>query len=134
MVHEWSLAEAVIEAVVKEAEKASAREVKGVVIGLGELQNIDLEIFKYALEVLAKDTRVKISEFKFIVDKAVFRCRVCGFTWDLNSISLNEDEKEAIHFIPELLYSFVKCPECGSIDYEIIAGRGVSIKSIEVLR
>jgi hydrogenase nickel incorporation protein HypA/HybF len=40
-------------------------------------------------------------------------------------------EAEAVHFIPELAHAFLQCPSCGSPDFEMLAGRGVSIGSIE---
>jgi len=44
---------------------------------------------------------------------------------------LNEDESEAIHFIPEVAFVHARCPKCGSPDFEIMTGRGVSITSIK---
>ena len=44
---------------------------------------------------------------------------------------LNEDESEAIHFIPEVFLVHTRCPKCGSPDFEITTGRGVSIASIK---
>ena len=44
---------------------------------------------------------------------------------------LNEDESEAIHFIPEVAFVHTRCPKCGSPDFEIQKGRGVSITQIK---
>jgi Zn finger protein HypA/HybF involved in hydrogenase expression len=38
---------------------------------------------------------------------------------------------EAIHFIPELSHAFVRCPECGSPDFIILAGRGITLERVE---
>jgi len=43
----------------------------------------------------------------------------------------NEDESEAIHFIPEVAFVHARCPKCGSPDFEIMTGRGVSITLIK---
>ena len=44
---------------------------------------------------------------------------------------INEDESESIHFIPEAAFVHTRCPKCGSPDFEITAGRGVSITQIK---
>ena len=44
---------------------------------------------------------------------------------------LSEDESEAIRFIPEVTFVHTRCPKCGSPDFEITTGRGVSIAQIK---
>jgi hydrogenase nickel incorporation protein HypA/HybF len=44
---------------------------------------------------------------------------------------LNEDESEAIHFLPEVAFVHTRCPKCKSPDFEITKGRGVTITSIK---
>jgi hydrogenase nickel incorporation protein HypA/HybF len=44
---------------------------------------------------------------------------------------LSEDDSESIHFIPEIAFAHFRCPKCGSPDFEIVTGRGVSILSIK---
>jgi hydrogenase nickel incorporation protein HypA/HybF len=44
---------------------------------------------------------------------------------------IKDDEAEAIHFIPEVAFVHARCPKCGSPDFEILKGRGVSIASIK---
>ena len=43
---------------------------------------------------------------------------------------LDEQTREAIHFLPEAAHAFIRCPSCKSPDYRVQAGRGVSIASI----
>ena len=43
----------------------------------------------------------------------------------------DDDAAEAIHFVPELAHAFMRCPDCGSPDFEVAAGRGVAISGIE---
>jgi len=133
MVHEWSLAEAVLEAVKKVAIDSGISKINRLIIGLGELQNIDIELFKESIEILKGEysSEIQIDEIEFDDEEAVFKCRRCGEVWRLRDVELGEDEREAIHFIPELLHAFVKCPRCNSVDYEILSGRGVVIKRIE---
>jgi len=44
---------------------------------------------------------------------------------------LNEDASEAIHFIPEIAHTYIKCPKCRSPDFEVLQGRGVWLESIK---
>lgn len=133
MVHEWSLAEAVIDTINKYAEEARAKQVKKAVLSIGELQSIDIEIFKMALNTLREASNVKIDEIAIELEEALLVCRCCKARWTLKSVGLSEEHREAVHFIPELLHAYARCPSCGSPDYDVVKGRGVVIKSIEVV-
>ena len=128
--HEWALAEAVIMSVLRIAEEKGLKEVKEVVIKIGELQQIDIEIFKFALSELKSERNMENVEFKLETVEAEMMCRKCGYRWKFKDESLSEDVKEAIHFIPEVAHTFMRCQKCGSPDFEIISGRGVWIESI----
>ena len=127
--HEWALAEAVISAASKLAEERGLKRVKLIRLRIGELQQIDLEIFKYALDQIARE-RLPEARFEMTVEDAEFRCRVCGRVWRFRRDELDPSVQEAIHVIPEVAHAFLKCPSCGSSDFEVIKGRGVSIESM----
>ena len=76
-------------------------------------------------------TRIRIE-----TEKAVLKCRVCGYQWNFSDSTkrLNEDKAELIHFIPEVAHVYLRCPKCKSPDFEITKGRGVWISSIKGLR
>ncbi len=130
--HEWALAEAVIETVLNYAKKNRARRILSVKVKVGKLQSIDMEIFKYAISELAKTSLLKDTHFEFIEEDALFKCNLCGHEWKLNEIKIDKDTLESIHFLPEVAHVFIKCPKCGSPDYNIIKGRGVFIESINI--
>jgi len=133
--HEWALAESVIETVFKEAEKESLKEIIKVKVMVGELQQIDLDVFTLALESILEPHGPALSMDKISVgiDKSILKCRVCGENWSYSDTlkELAEDETEAIHFVPEVAHVYVRCPRCGSPDFEILKGRGVWIDYIE---
>lgn len=133
--HEWALASSIIETLKTLSEKHNSKIVKARIV-LGELQSIDEGILKYALETLKKDMGLRDTEFEFIVEEAEFKCRRCSHTWKLGDVKkdLEEDVKESIHFVPEVVHSFLRCPKCGSRDFEVIKGRGLYIESIVVKR
>lgn len=122
--HEWALAESVIK---RWQEDVNLKD-KKIVVCLGGLQDIDFEIFKFAMDELLKQYNTT-KEYRIEKEEPLFKCNVCGKIFNLyNRDTKTREELENIHFIPEMVKAFVKCPQCQSIDYEIIKGRGVSIK------
>lgn len=131
--HEWALAEAIIAAAVDIAEKENLVEVTNVKIRVGELQQIELDILKFALAQL-KTTKLKNTKFDIEIAKAELHCRVCKNKWFFNKQKIDEKTAEAIHFIPEIAHTYIKCPECGSPDFEIEEGRGIWLQSIKGMK
>jgi hydrogenase nickel incorporation protein HypA/HybF len=127
--HEWALAEAVVTAASEIAEKERLKEVTEVRIRIGQLQQIDNEIFKFALEQL-KTGKFKQAKFKIETAKATLKCRACNNKWFFSKEKLDQNMAEAIHFVPEIAHTYIKCPTCGSPDFEILEGRGVWLESI----
>ena len=128
--HEWALAEAVISMASQLAEKERLKEITEVKIKVGELQQIELDIFEYALSQLKTE---KFKHVKFTIEtvQAELKCRFCGYQWLFRKEGLEEEVQEAIHFIPEIAHTYIKCPKCGSPDFEIVKGRGVWLESIK---
>ena len=133
--HEWALAEGVIATAIEATEKEGLTAIKKIVVKIGELQQIECEVFREALSsvIPAGDTRMAATTIDLEIEPVRFECRPCRFrfTFDKVDAGLSEDESEAIHFIPELAHSFVSCPRCHSPDFEVIQGRGVWIESVE---
>lgn len=129
--HEWSLAEAVLKSSIKEAKKRNLKKLLEVKIVLGDLQGIEEEIVKFGLDSMKKGTMAEEADFIFIKEDAAFQCRNCQHTWNLKDTNLNDETiKESIHFVPEVVHSFVRCPVCGSPDFEVVKGRGIYIDEI----
>ena len=128
--HEWALAEAVIAAAEEAAKKEHLKEIREVQLKVGELQQIELDILKFVLSQL-KTGKFKNVKFKVETAKAELQCRVCGHKWVFNKETLDKSTAEAIHFVPEVAHTYIKCPKCGSPDFEIVEGRGVWLESIK---
>ena len=129
--HEWALAEAVVEAVLAQARSRPERNVRRVSVVFGELQSIDSEVFATGLEELCRNSELSGAEFALSTREAQLRCRACGEEWFLSQSQISEEERESIHFLPEVVHAFVACPQCGSRDFEVQEGRGVTVESIE---
>ena len=130
--HEWALAESVIKSAVEYAGAEKFRLLKEAGVVFGELQAIDKEIFVFALEELRKQfPKAKDCKFKIVTEPAAFRCKACSHKFLLKGLKKTEDEAEFIHFVPEMAHTFLKCPKCKSPDFELTAGRGVSISYLK---
>jgi len=133
--HEWALAESILTAAVEAAEKEKLKKITEIKIDMGELQQIEQDIFKFALDEIIKSQGDKLKNVKIKIEtvKSTLKCKNCDHTWKFSDMKkkLDEDESEAIHFIPEVAFVHTRCPRCGSPDFEITSGRGVSITQIK---
>ena len=130
LMHEWALAEAVIKTAAEIAEKEGLKQVTEVTVKIGELQQVERPIFRFALAQL-KPSNMKKAKFRISTAKTTLKCRVCGNTWKYDKKKVDKETAEAIHFVPEAAHSYIKCPKCGSPDFQIAEGRGVWLESIK---
>ena len=132
--HEWALAESILVAALEAAEKEKLKTITEIKIGIGELQQIEQDIFEFALENIIKTYEDKLGKVKISIEtiESTLQCKCCDHSWKFSDMKkkLSEDEGESIHFIPEVAFVHTRCPKCGSPDFEIKTGRGVSITSI----
>jgi hydrogenase nickel incorporation protein HypA/HybF len=112
--HEWALAEAVVATVEKIRRENAGRPLLSVNLRLGELQSVDPEAFRAGLAAALGGLPYGLEVFHFTSVPAAFRCRACGHFWPLAET-----------------YAYLRCPGCGSPDFALAAGRGVSIESVE---
>ena len=131
--HEWALADAVIEATAAALGARDPSCLRAVTVMIGELQAIDREIFQFALTTMLEERPFRTAVYRLETEAAAFLCALCGKEWTLpQTRGLTEETREAIHFLPEAAHAFVRCPQCESPDYHLERGRGVSISSIEL--
>jgi hydrogenase nickel incorporation protein HypA/HybF len=128
--HEWALAEAILKSAKEVAEKEQLKSVTEVTVKVGELQGAEVPIIRFALkqmqEGIFKDTKFRIQKAK-----SKLKCRVCGTDWQYNPRKVDKATAEAIHYIPEVAHTYIKCPKCGSPDFEIASGRGVWLDNLK---
>ena len=136
--HEWALAESILAAAVEAAEKEKLKAISEIKISIGELQQIEHDIFEFALNEIIKNQDEKLKNVKIIIqtEESTLKCKKCGHVWKFYEMKkkLSDEESEAIHFIPEVTFVHSRCPKCSSPDFEIKSGRGVSITSIKGVR
>jgi len=133
--HEWALAESIIDTSLNAAEKEGLKKLTEINVGIGELQQINKEIFQYAIDEILKSRKKDADQIKIHITilKSTLQCKRCEHQWKFSDMKhkLTEDESESIHFIPEVAFVHTRCPNCGSFDFEIKSGRGITITSIK---
>ena len=116
--HEWALAESILTAAVEEAEKEKLKKITEIRVGMGELQQIERDVFEFAINEIIKSQDDKLKNIKIKIEtvKSNLKCKSCDHTWSFSDMKkkLNEDQGEAIHFIPEVAFVHARCPKCGS--------------------
>jgi hydrogenase nickel incorporation protein HypA/HybF len=128
--HEWALAEAILASALQIAEKEKLKEVAEVTVRIGELQQVEPSILRFALREL-KSEIFRNAKFHILKAKTTLKCHVCDTSWQFDLKKLNKVTAEAIHFVPEVAHTYIKCPKCGSPDFEINSGRGVWLENIK---
>lgn len=133
--HEWALAESILTAAVEVAEKEKLKKINEINVEIGELQQIAMDAFEFALEEIIKEQGglLEGAKIRFKTQDGNLTCNNCGHEWSFADMKkrLNEDQGESIHFIPEVAFVHSRCPKCNSPDFEISKGRGISILSIK---
>lgn len=132
--HEWALAEAAVAKAADVARERGIASVREVIIALGELQAVDRGAFELGLSVAQRaEPALAATRFAFETDRARCACRPCGHEWTLQDslAALPEDDRESVHLLPEVVHLYVSCPACGSPDFAVVGGRGVSLVAVE---
>ncbi len=111
--HEFSIAINIIDIASKTAENANAEKINEVEIEVGMLSGVIIEALEFALESAVKNTLLENA--KIVIEKVRARaeCNNCK-----------------AEFEPDNLIT--QCPVCDSLDFKIIRGRELRVKSINV--
>lgn len=141
--HEWSIAEGIISAVLREAE--GAKKVKEVEVRVGELRDLNLEILSEAVSVISKGTIAEGARYRFTEKPASFKCVKCGVRWGMREALrevekrlpgegyiMEEEPEPPIHFLPTLIAGLQRCPRCGGMDIVIESGQELELVKILV--
>lgn len=135
--HEWALAEGVIATALEAVEREGLSRITRLSVHVGELQRISLDVFEHAIRTVLPhaEPRLQGADIQISIEPARLECRACGADFAVAEAApadgLGEDQREAIHFVPELAHAFLRCPSCESPDFRVLRGRGVSIATLE---
>jgi hydrogenase nickel incorporation protein HypA/HybF len=112
--HEFSIAEALIEQVERELRRAGQKgPVKRLELAVGKLSGVHADSLRFAFDLVAPGTVADGASLEIAEPKAVSQCHACG----------------AREEIDELV---VECPRCKSADITIEEGRDLLLQTIEI--
>ncbi len=123
--HEFSIAQAIVNAVLDRAKAEKASRVLYIDLEIGRLSFLNPEQVAFWVKTSFEGTLAGGAEVNIQVVEPRILCRACGYTGTLKM------EDDPLYHI--LLPSF-SCPECRSSEIEIEKGRECSIKRMEILR
>jgi len=111
--HELSVVQSVVEMVEREAKSNHAIGVSRVCLEIGDLAGIEMDALKFAWKSVIPHTLLRRS--KLVIDKVKgkARCENCGKEFEMHDY-------------------FDVCPECQSFQNEVLAGKELKVKSIEI--
>jgi hydrogenase nickel incorporation protein HypA/HybF len=122
--HEASLAQSIVETVLRHAEAHRALAVKAVRIELGELTFYNPEQVKFWVKIGLENTVAQKARLLFKTVKGAVRCETCGFEGDLNS-----RQDPVFHLV---LPDF-SCPSCGGKAVSIVRGKEAVVRNIRIV-
>jgi hydrogenase nickel incorporation protein HypA/HybF len=112
--HEIAIANAVIEQVESEVQRAGASgHVTRIALVVGRLSGVNPDCLRFALDLLSTGTILESARIEIVEPRASCRCAACGERVEI-------DDLEAL------------CPRCGSSDVAIEGGRDLLLESIEL--
>lgn len=110
--HELSIVEGILEAVIPEVEKYDVSRVLSIKLKIGELSGVVPECINYYFDIAARGTIAEGA--KIIIEKTpvCIKCPDCGYDGSIERGSF-------------------RCPQCGGIHFKIISGKEYFVDSVE---
>ena len=121
--HEGSITTQIVESILQEAKRRTAKKISEVQLVIGELTFLNPDQVRFWYEILTKDTIMEDSKLTIEESKGIVKCRQCGYEGDFKYI-----DDPALHVSTPTL----NCPKCGGI-VEIVGGKDCLIKNIKML-
>jgi hydrogenase nickel incorporation protein HypA/HybF len=118
--HELSMADGILKAVIEKAEENNANEVLEVIVELGQMALLNPEQIKFMLDVLSEETIAKGAKFTIDIIPIEIDCKNCEFAGMIERDDLD-------HYTP-----IVECPKCGSNQLSITNGKDCIVKNIVI--
>ncbi|NPB05393.1 MAG: hydrogenase maturation nickel metallochaperone HypA [Aquificae bacterium] len=112
--HEFSLVSSLMMLIEEQARLHNAKRVTKVVLGVGRFSGVEPDLLKLAFDTFKEKTICEDAELVLEIEELTLRCRDCG----KESVLRERPTK--------------KCPSCGSLNTEFVAGRDLYLKSLEL--
>jgi len=111
--HEFGIAQSIMQIVLDEARKANARKVIKVTLNIGELAGVLPESLSFCFEILSKSTIAENATLAINRIPIRVHCSQCEVTFQVRD-------------------NHYHCPRCGKTAMEIVSGRELQIAQLEI--
>lgn len=111
--HEMSLAESVLQIMEDAAHTQRFSRVRTVVLEIGALSAVEPDAMRFCFDAVTRGSIAEGARLEIIETPGAGRCMACGM-----AIALQEQ--------------YGLCPACGSARIEIVAGKQMRVKDLEV--
>ena len=111
--HELAITQSMLDVVLKQAEKAGAKQVGRINLVIGRMSGVVDQCMQFYFDFLSKGTIAEGATLFFKMVPTTARCRGCGKTFELGEFEWT-------------------CPHCQGSSLEITAGQELYVESIEV--
>lgn len=109
--HELSVAQNIIETIELNVPKDELKNVRQVLLKVGEFSGVVIDSLKFSYEVITSGTEIQNSELKIELIPFLIKCNSCG------SITTN-------------IYALRECADCLLMDTEVLSGEELIISEI----
>ncbi|MFA5805122.1 MAG: hydrogenase maturation nickel metallochaperone HypA [Melioribacteraceae bacterium] len=111
--HEMSIALSIIDIANVEALRANAKRINEIEIEIGSISGVEISALEFSLELAVKNTLLENAQRKIISIPAKAECLECNSTFALTTF-------------------YDPCPNCESLTINILQGKELRIKSINI--
>jgi len=111
--HEYSIVQSLIDLAEENARKNNGKKVTKLEIKVGVLSGVEIPLLQTAFDTFKEDTICSDAEFIIISQPIVVKCKNCN---QENTLKKNEYE----------------CPNCQSVNLEILDGEEMYLMSLEL--
>ena len=111
--HELSIAQSIVETVLREMEQRNLNEVRAIGLRIGALSGVMVEALQFSYDVIVKETPLERTRLEIEQVPVRARCNACG-----NEFQVDEP--------------FFLCPACNSGDVDVLSGQELDIAYLEV--
>jgi len=123
--HEASLAQSIVETVLRYAGANKAQTVKSVQVDLGALTFFNIDQVKFWVKVGFENTIAQNARVVFRQIPGRIRCKACGFEGELKM------QQNAVYHLALPDFS---CPSCNNETVSIVQGKEAVVKTIRILK
>lgn len=112
--HELSIAMGIVSIAEQETKKANKKSVELIELEIGSMAGVELESLHYIWEIAVKDTVLENAKLQIDFKQAKAKCLECDTFFEMNFI-------------------YDSCPKCKSHFKNILQGKELRVKSLEVI-